>query len=197
MAKTEKPKGIHYVNNAEFSRAVVEYCKTVQTAKAEDRRPPQVTRYIAVCFMKICEGLSHRDNFIRYPFREEMVSDAVENCLRAVENYNPDAATRSGRPNAFSYFTQIAWFAFIRRITKEKRQVDIKVKYIRQSGITEMLTESNDPAAAQAIQFFVDQLRDKMDKGRERDTIDTIHPKQKPGRRRKNAIDLDLQDFSE
>ena len=80
-----------------------------------------VPDYIAKCFLKICEGLSHKSNFVRYTYREEMVMDAVENCLNAVGNYNIEAATRKGKPNAFGYFTQISWFAFIRRIKKEKK----------------------------------------------------------------------------
>ena len=111
----EKP---HYVNNADFSQAVVEYCKTVIEAKETDDQLPVVTDYIASCFLKIAEGLSHKSNFIRYTYREEMVMDAVENCLKAIENYNIEAATRTGKPNAFAYFTQIAWFAFLRRIAK-------------------------------------------------------------------------------
>ena len=123
----EKP---HYVNNADFSQAVVEYCKTVIDAKETDDQLPVVTDYIASCFLKIAEGLSHKSNFIRYTYREEMVMDAVENCLKAIENYNIEAATRTGKPNAFAYFTQIAWFAFLRRIAKEKKQQDLSLIHI-------------------------------------------------------------------
>ena len=134
MAKRES---IHYVNNAKFSQAVVEYCTELQAAKAARKNDlPKVTNYIAECFLKISEGLSHKHNFIRYTYREEMVMDAVENCLRAIENYNIEAATRSGNPNAFAYFTQIAWYAFLRRIAKEKKQQDIKLRYLSQSGLS-------------------------------------------------------------
>ena len=169
MAKRES---IHYVNNAEFSRAVVAYCTELQAAKAARKNDlPKVPRYIAECFLKICEGLSHKVNFIRYTYREEMVMDAVENCLRAIENYNVEAATRSGNPNAFAYFTQIAWYAFLRRIAKEKKQQDIKMRYISQSGIEEyMLAETGDTAAIQVMQSFVDQLKDRIDKVKDKDT---------------------------
>ena len=130
----EKP---HYVKNSDFSQAVVEYCKTVIEAKETDDQLPVVTDYIASCFLKIAEGLSHKSNFIRYTYREEMVMDAVENCLKAIENYNIEEATRTGKPNALAYFTQIAWFAFLRRIAKEKKQQDIKQKWISQSMISE------------------------------------------------------------
>ena len=116
MARTKR-KSIHYVNNADFSAAVVEYVTVVQKAKADEITLPIVPDYIAQCFLKIAEGLSHKSNFIRYTYREEMVMDAVENCLRAIENYNIEAATRTGLPNAFAYFTQISWYAFLRRFT--------------------------------------------------------------------------------
>ena len=97
--KKQKP---HYVNNKEFSLAVVEYVKTVNEAQAAGTQIPNVPNYIAECFLKIAEGLSHKANFIRYTYREEMVMDAVENCLKAITNYNIDAATRTGAPNAFA-----------------------------------------------------------------------------------------------
>ena len=136
MKPKEKP---HYVSNKDFSNAVVEYCTTVKEAKENGKDHPIVTNYIASCFLKIAEGLSHRANFVRYTYREEMVMDAVENCLKAIENYDIEAATRSGKPNAFSYFTQISWYAFLRRIQKEKKQQDVKAKLIATSGSEMML----------------------------------------------------------
>ena len=118
----EKP---HYVNNADFSQAVVDYVTIASAAKEANAPKPMIPDYIARCFLKICEGLSHKANFVRYTYREEMVMDAVENCLKAIENYNLEFATRTGKPNAFSYFTQISWYAFLRRIEKEKKQQDI------------------------------------------------------------------------
>lgn len=191
-----KTPSVHYVNNAEFSQAVVEYCTQVKVAKQHGMPIPVVPNYIADCFLKICEGLSHKDNFIRYTYREEMVMDAVENCLRAIENFNVDVATRSGKLNAFAYFTQIAWYAFIRRITKEKKQQDIKMRYLQQSGLADMLVESDDPAAAQAIQSFVDQLRDRIDKVKDRDADVKAFAKQEKQRAKRHVdVDSDLQEF--
>ena len=105
MTEKIKPKAKpHYVNNKEFSLAVVDYVKEVNVAKESETEIPKVTNYIATCFMKISEGLSHRPNFVRYTYREEMVMDGVENCLRAINNYKIETATRTGNPNAFSYF---------------------------------------------------------------------------------------------
>ena len=152
----------HYVNNRDFSYAVVDYVRECVVAEEENLRHPKVTDYIATCFMKICEGLSHKPNFVRYTYRDEMVMDGVENCLRAVHNYNIDAATRTGKPNAFSYFTQIAYFAFIRRITKEKKQADIKFKFMAQADIESFMCgiDQNSPVD----QSFIDTLRDKISK---------------------------------
>ena len=121
MARAKR-KSIHYVNNADFSQAVVDYVTSANEAKNNNQKIPKVTNYIAQCFLRIAEGLSHKSNFIRYTYREEMVMDAVENCLKAINNYDIEAATRTGKPNAFAYFTQITWFAFLRRMSKEKKQ---------------------------------------------------------------------------
>ena len=163
----EKP---HYVNNREFSLAVVDYVREVNIRIAEKKMVPKVPDYIARCFLKISEGLSHKSNFIRYTYREEMVMDAVENCLKAISNYDIDAATRSGNPNAFSYFTQICWYAFLRRIAKEKKQQDIKLKYITEASVAEFILESMDGGDGYTSAAFVDQLRNKIDFIKEKDT---------------------------
>ena len=158
----------HYVDNKKFGKALEEYAASVNKAKAEDSTIPIVPNYIAECFLKIAEGLSHKINFIRYTYREEMVMDAVENCLRAITNYNPNAVTRTGTQNAFSYFTQICFFAFLRRIEKEKKQQDIKWKFIEQSGIEEFIqnVEGDDTHGEQA---FIDSLRERIGRIKEKD----------------------------
>jgi len=157
----------HYVNNRDFSYAVVDYVKAANDAKEAGIKNPVVPDYIAVCFMKICEGLSHKPNFVRYTYRDEMVMDGVENCLKAIYNYNIDTATRTGKPNAFSYFTQIAYFAFIRRIVKEKKQTDIKFKFMEQANIEDFVSsiDVNSPID----QSFLDTLREKISKIKESD----------------------------
>ena len=102
-ANMAKKPSIHYVNNALFSQSVVEYVSEVNKATNNNKEIPIVPNYIAECFLRISEGLSHKSNFIRYTYREEMVMDAVENCLKAIPNYNIEAATRTGKPNAFAY----------------------------------------------------------------------------------------------
>ena len=124
----------HYVNNKEFSQAVVDYVNSVNESRTAGKEEPVITDYIGRCFLKISDGLSHKPNFIGYTYREEMVMDAVENCIKAIMNYNVEKATRTGLPNAFAYFTQISYYAFLRRTAKEKKQQDIKERYIAYAG---------------------------------------------------------------
>jgi len=195
MARSKRA-AIHYVNNAEFSQAVVDYVKVLQEAKKEERQLPVVPDYIASCFLRIAEGLSHKSNFIRYTYREEMVMDAVENCLKAIENYDISAATRTGKPNAFAYFTQITWYAFLRRIAKEKKQQDIKLKYLTKSGIENFIdNELGDEMSQQVVGAFVDTLRDRIEKVRHVDAEVKEFVKEEKKKRRTRIADSDLTEF--
>lgn len=200
MAKTEKikPKDKpHYVNNAQFSQSVVDYCTLVKEAKESGGKQPIIPDYIATCFLKICEGLSHKANFVRYTYREEMVMDAVENCLKAISNYNIEAATRTGKPNAFSYFTQITWFAFLRRIAKEKKQQDVKMKYLTSSGIENFLiNENGDETSRQVAEFFVDTLKTRIDRVKSIDNnLKEYDKTEKKKKKRSVNVDSDLSEF--
>ena len=196
MSKTKK-KNVHYVNNSEFSQAVVDYVKTVNDAKESDKELPIITDYIAVCFLKIAQNLSHKGNFIRYTYREEMVMDAVENCLKAIENYNINAITRTGKPNAFAYFTQIIWYAFLRRIQKEKKQQDIKNKFMSQSGAEAFLYLGEGDASSQVATHFVDVLKDRIDKVKYYDTEFKEYSKKEKVKRKSKLADSNLEEFFE
>lgn len=192
MKPKEKP---HYVNNADFSQSVVEYVRSVREATAQDKPAPIVPNYIASCFLKICEGLSVKANFVRYTYREEMMMDAVENCLKAIQNYDIDKATRTGKPNAFSYFTTIAWYAFLRRIEKEKKQQEIRLKYIAESGLENLMSEEEGNAEAiRATQAFVDELRVRIDAVKDSD-VAIKEFKKDTKKRRRRRVDSDLSDF--
>ena len=190
-----RKKSIHYVNNAEFSQAVVDYVGKLEECRKEKSILPKVPDYIAQCFLRIAEGLSHKANFIRYTYREEMVMDAVENCLKAISNYNLEAATRTGKPNAFAYFTQITWFAFLRRITKEKKQQDIKLKYLTKSGIESFIDIGDEAAAGNVASHFVDTLKDRIQRVRNTDTEIKEFVKKEKRRRRTKIADSDLSEF--
>ena len=198
MARSKRAN-IHYVNNKEFSQAVVDYVKQLNEAKQTEQSLPIVPDYIASCFLKIAEGLSHKSNFIRYTYREEMVMDAVENCLKAIDNYNVETATRTGNPNAFAYFTQISWYAFLRRIAKEKKQQDIKLKYMTSSGIEEYIKLDVSDASTAVLNQFVDTLKDRIEKVKEKDDAFKVYAadEKKKLKRAKRSIntDSDLGDF--
>jgi len=177
----------HYVNNKEFSQAVVDYVRSVNESRKNNSEEPIITDYIGRCFLKICEGLSHKPNFIGYTYREEMVMDAVENCIKAIMNYNVDKATRTGLPNAFAYFTQISYFAFLRRIAKEKKQQDIKERYIAYAGAdafadfnSEMPNSDSDNiinsirAKNKAIKGRDEVIKEFSKKTKKKDTLDGI-----------------------
>ena len=193
-----KPKDKpHYVNNAQFSAAIVEYVEKANTIIDGGGTAPVIPDYIAMCFLKISEGLSHKSNFVGYPYREDMVGDGIENCLKAIRNYNVEAATRTGKPNAFGYFTQIVWFAFLRRITKEKLQLKIKMKSMANVGLEDVVSDGGIPANGySATSAFVDQLKDRIDQTRAVE-IGVVPMSATPSspRKRKRSVDSDLSSF--
>ena len=143
---TDKKKKPHYVNNKQFLEAMIEWKGHVAEAESNDEPRPQVTNYIGECFLKIANHLSYRPNFINYTYRDEMISDGIENCLQYIDNFNPEKSK-----NPFAYFTQIIYFAFVRRITKEKKQSKIKDAILKRSNIEDMIItqEHDDPSEYQ------------------------------------------------
>ena len=135
----KQPK--HYVNNKDFLNALIEYKKACVIAKDNSKPEPQIPNYIGECFLKIAEHLSRKPNFIMYSFKDEMICDGVENCLMYFRNFDE---TKSSNP--FAYFTQIIYYAFLRRIMKEKKQLYVKYKATQQFGIldeAEMMEDEN------------------------------------------------------
>jgi len=149
--KTKK-KSEHYVDNKKFLQAMIEYKDKCNKAEKRNRKSPPVTNYIGECFLKIANHLSYRPNFINYTFRDDMISDGIENCLQYLKNFNPDKSN-----NPFAYFTQIIYYAFIRRIQKEKKQTNIKYKMIEQGGIDEFSVlpgDTNNDYKNQFLEFL-------------------------------------------
>jgi hypothetical protein len=182
----------HYVNNKLFSQSVVDYVNSVKQAQERGEPNPIVTEYIATCFLKISEGLSHKPNFIRYTYREEMVMDAVENCLKAIMNYNIETATRTGNPNAFAYFTQICYYAFIRRIQKEKKQFDVKMRFIEQASFEEFIVQHDASGEDIGDNGFIEELRSRIDKVRDSDRVLKEFSKQEKITKKKQDKNLEL-----
>jgi len=126
----------HYVDNKKFLEAMVIYRDKVNSAKENNRKKPDVTNYIGECFLKIANHLSYRPNFINYTYRDDMISDGIENCLQYMNNFDPAKST-----NPFAYFTQIIYYAFIRRIQKEKKQTLVKQKLIANAGVENIMDQ--------------------------------------------------------
>jgi len=136
MRKPKKKE--HYVNNKDFLDALMNYFAEVERAKLNDKPKPPIPRYIGDCFLKMANHLSYKPNFVNYMFREDMISDGIENCVRYIHNFNPEKSK-----NPFAYFTQIIYFAFLRRISMEKKQLEIKNKILERSDFDEVF-DAND-----------------------------------------------------
>ena len=143
-----RKKSEHYVNNKEFLEAITVYREKVAKAREKfiekyDTEPPKskpwegkprITNYLGECFLKIATHLSYKPNFVNYMFRDDMISDGIENCVQYIHNFNPERSQ-----NPFAYFTQIIHYAFLRRIQKEKKQLEIKNKIIERTGFDEVM----------------------------------------------------------
>lgn len=125
MAKKQK-SNTHYISNEMFLKEMISWKKAVNEAKDCGEPIPPITSYIAECFLDIALNLAKKPNFVNYSFKEDMIGDAIENCLLYCSNFDPEKSH-----NPFSYFTQITYYAFLRRIQKEKKQKEIKYKYLK------------------------------------------------------------------
>ena len=146
----------HYVDNKLFFAEMEKWKSEINESDEVDDLPPMVTEYMGECFYKIATHLSYRPNFINYTYREEMIGDGIENCIRYAKNFNPEKSK-----NPFAYFTQIIYYAFIRRITKEKKQTSIKQKIIDNTSTkTYDIMEGDDDVYSNTYMEF---LRDNLD----------------------------------
>lgn len=172
--KRRDPNSVDYVDNKQFTAAMMEYSHLARIAEKEcfdhggtkdDVIYPPITTYIAECIMKIARGLASRPNFSGYSYREEFVSHAIENCVKVVSKFDPTVVTRSGKPNAFAYFTQICYFAFLRVLKKERMQEDIKITLLDQSNLSDF-AETDDTRSSASLE----SVKKRLDtSGRRRD----------------------------
>ena len=135
---TKRKRSEHYVNNKEFLAALIAYREDREIAEAKGLPRPVIPRYIGECFLKIATHLSFKPNFVNYMFKDDIVSDGIENCVQYIHNFNPEKSQ-----NPFAYFTQIIHYAFLRRIQREKRQLEIKNKILEKSGYSEVFDDNN------------------------------------------------------
>jgi len=169
--KTKK-KTEHYVDNKEFLEAMKEYKKLCRKAKREKQQKPPVTDYIGSCFLKIANHLSYRPNFINYTFRDDMISDGIENCLQYLDNFDPEKSN-----NPFAYFTQIIFYAFVRRIQKEKKQVTIKHKLIMDANYDDMTLQPGEDR----------EFRNQFSEFLRQNTVVEEKPKEKKPRKKRTS----------
>src|SRR5210317_492320 len=167
-----KTKKEHYVNNAEFLEAMKAYRKRCREAKKAGKPKPPVDNYLGSCFLKIANHLSYRPNFINYTFRDDMISDGIENCLQYLDNFNPAKSK-----NPFAYFTQIIFYAFVRRIQKEKKQVTIKHKLIMDANYDDMTLQPGEDR----------EFRNQFSEFLRQNTVVEEKPKEKKPRKKRTS----------
>ena len=159
---------------------MTEYRKDCKRAERSKQQKPLVTDYIGECFLKIANHLSYRPNFINYTFRDDMISDGVENCLQYLDNFNPAKSN-----NPFAYFTQIIYYAFVRRIQKEKKQIKVKQKMILEANYDDISLQPGEDRE------FKNQFTEFLKKNSTLTEEDLIKPRKKPKKRRKTKGKLD------
>ena len=179
----KKVNPAHYIDNNKFFDAMCEWKELVIEAAESDEKRPPITDYIGECFLKIAERLSYKPNFMNYPYREEMVGDGIENCLMYAHNFNPEKSK-----NPFSYFTQIIYYAFLRRIEKEKKQAYVKYKSLEirdvDGSIRKYFKENYfEKTSSQAMRAHF-SLSDT--------DVKKFEPKKKKKRKRKSKTDTNL-----
>ena len=135
---TKRKRSEHYVNNKEFLAALITYKENVEIARIQGKPKPRITNYLGECFLKIATHLSYKPNFVNYMFKDDMICDGIENCVQYIHNFNPEKSQ-----NPFAYFTQIIHYAFLRRIQKEKKQLEIKNKILESSGFDEVFEDGS------------------------------------------------------
>ena len=143
MARKSTKKKEHYVDNKKFLAELIIYRQQITEAEEAGDPKPRVSNYIGECFLKIATHLSYRPNFINYMYREDMIGDGIENCIQYIHNFDPEKSK-----NPFAYFTQIVYYAYLRRIAKEKRQQSIREKILERKGYEEVFhTDGNENSA--------------------------------------------------
>lgn len=181
MAKRRDPNSRHYVDNKEFLHHITEYRNRVIAAKEAGEEKPRVTEYLGECMVKIANHLAYKSNFVNYTFRDEMILDGIENCITYIDNFDPEKSK-----NPFAYFTQITYYAFIRRIQKEKKQLDTKKKYIGSLDMQELLSADADGQEGNAE--YLAYIRKAVD---EAATLEEKHADQKSSVKKRRPKYLD------
>jgi len=182
---TEIPQTSHYVDNKKFLAALIDYKTSIDAAKEKNEQIPQVPRYIGECFIKIATHLSYKSNFINYTFKDDMVSDGIENCLTAATKFDPSKSS-----NPFAYYTQIIYFAFIRRIQKEKKHQATKYKIIENLDLDSIIQNSDDSESSRQLVDYLKKQLDNIDPERRETPSETKTRKKKLVEKDNSFIDM-------
>lgn len=172
----------HYIDNAKFLQEIIAYKKTVKTAAKEGKPKPGVSNYIGQCFLDIANNLAKKPNFANYAFKDEMIGDGIENCIQYVENFDPKKSS-----NPFAFFTQIIFYAFLRRIQREKKQLYVKMRCF----------EENDPTG-KFRNWLKDSFEEETNPFKEILSLDKETPVKPPKKKKgKKTTDKALDVFME
>jgi len=182
--KNEKTTKPHYVNNAEFLQAIIDYKRACAEAEDSGDEKPVIPNYLGECILKIARKLSNRPNFINYSYKDDMILDGIENCIQYFDNFNPEKSK-----NPFAYFTQIIYFAFLRRIDKEKKQAYIKGKMVRDNTIDSFDVQDHD-AGEDFSNIFKEFMQDNG-------TFEYDYEEKKRKKRQKKETHVSLDNFTD
>lgn len=158
----------NYVNNPDLLAALIEYKKQIRDAEDQGDEPPKVPDYIGECIYQISNRLATKPNFSGYTYKDDMIMDGIENCLLYINNFDPNKSS-----NPFAYFTQIIWYAFLRRIAKEKKQMYIRFKSSHNMVAQGATYESNEVQLhlntnADYINSFIEDFEEKLNKNKDK-----------------------------
>jgi len=184
IMKNEKTTKPHYVNNAEFLQAIIDYKRACAEAEDSGDEKPVIPNYLGECILKIARKLSNRPNFINYSYKDDMILDGIENCIQYFDNFNPEKSK-----NPFAYFTQIIYFAFLRRIDKEKKQAYIRGKMVRDNTIDSFDVQDHD-AGEDFSNIFKEFMQDNG-------TFEHDYEDKKRKKRQKKETHVSLDNFTE
>lgn len=156
----------NYVNNPDLLEALIKYKKQIRDAEDQGDEPPRVPNYIGDCIYQISNRLATKPNFSGYTYKEDMIMDGIENCLLYINNFDPNKSS-----NPFAYFTQIIWYAFLRRIAKEKKQMYIRFKSSHNLVAAGATYESSEVQLhlntnADYINSFIQDFEEKLNKNK-------------------------------
>lgn len=187
MEKKKKSSN-HYIDNKLFYTEMIKFRRSCDEAKERGEPRPKIPEYVGKCIMLIAQKLSTRPNFIGYSYRDEMVSDGIENALTYIHNFDPDKSS-----NPFAYFTQIIYFAFLRRIQKEKKQLYIKHKSFENSMVMNTLVDMSpeDKSHFSSVYVNVNEKLGELVEKFEKTSIPT------PKKKKKSGIEKFIEDEDE